>query len=99
MTELDIEIDWEEESPEEARDRALYITAAELRTIGIPVPENIPSVARVPRHSIRSEVVKNSIDKELRKMMLTFRVTFTEPFRWVEGSFVLEESFILESTS
>jgi hypothetical protein len=64
------------------------VTAGALREVGVPIPENVPDCAWVPRWSFRPEVVQGSAhDDGQGRMSIGIAVRFDEPFRWVEGTF------------
>lgn len=63
------------------------VTAEDLREAGIPVPENIPSCAWVPRSSIKTSVrmpKHSKADIEAGIIKATMGFEFTEAFEWVE---------------
>lgn len=60
------------------------VTAAELRERGIPVPDQIPDVAWVPRWSVRWTDPKCELGDTPHSIRLRMTVDFLVPFRWVE---------------
>jgi len=61
------------------------LTAAELRGMGLTVPD-VPDAAWVPRSSVRFGEVK-AVEPDTpnpTSVSVEFSVSFTEPFRWVE---------------
>lgn len=68
-------------------DPATCITAAELRSIGVHVPANIPDCGWIPRGSMRMGSIKPaSTPEEIAKGVLNVNLetVFTQPFRWIE---------------
>ena len=58
------------------------ITAEQLRSIGLEIPESIPGCAWISRSSIQIGPGVASHDKET--LSCTSPVSFTEDFKWVE---------------
>jgi hypothetical protein len=66
-------------------DEVTCITAAELRWMGIAVPEDTPDVAWIPRAALRVESFKLTHATDHGATVHgTASVTFLTPFRWVE---------------
>lgn len=70
--------------PEEY-DRRTCVTAAEVRAQGIPLPRKIPDVAWIPRAALEHSIgeMSSAEDGEVRCQLI---ITFTRPFRWLEGT-------------
>lgn len=65
-----------------------YVTAGELRALGIPIPERIPDVARVPRSAIRTEV-EDAEEQGDGAIRITITYRFDATFEWIEASFTI----------
>lgn len=72
-------------------DPATCVTAGELRSYGIVIPESIPDCAWIPSGTMKLEVdrVEGDAANIVTKVTLTARLS--EPFRWIEGTFSIEE--------
>ena len=71
-------------------DARTCITAGELREMGVPVSKEVPDCAWVPLRAIRH--IPNSVkveDKGGGKMACEWKIEVSEPFRWVEASFLV----------
>jgi hypothetical protein len=73
-------------------DPDLHVTAGELRGMGVPIPEDIPDCGWVPKESFRVGLG----DPKQRKdgewpLDITVTYIFTEPFRWVAGTFTINQ--------
>ena len=61
------------------------MSAGELREMGfMGLPEHVPDCAWVPRHSILY------LEPIAGPVAVTLRMEFTEPFRWVTGTFIVQ---------
>lgn len=67
------------------------ISAGELRELGVPVPENIPDCATVPRRSMQLKVGSSSVAPDKQTLNMNFDVTFTEPFKWFTATVFIEK--------
>lgn len=72
-------------------DEKTCVTAGELRARGVPVPEDIPDVAWVPRASLVVKTGEAKMGDEPGKIVLSLAVEFTAPFRWLELSCTIED--------
>lgn len=69
----------------------ICITAGELRDRGISVPESVPDCGWIPRWSMRLSMPENSVtDEGQGAMSIKLAVEFQEPFRWLEGSYTID---------
>jgi hypothetical protein len=69
------------------------VTAAELRSNGIPVPENIPDVAWIRRCDIRitqDKTQDKSCVKDNDEFSIKLNVIFTAPFNWFKVTVITE---------
>lgn len=69
-------------------DAVTCITAGELRSMGCDVPTNIPDCGWVSRDSLRFAVEVPSVERDA--VLIRAKITFTEPFTWIEVSGALE---------
>lgn len=65
------------------------ITAGELRSMGIPIPESIPDCGWVSRHAIEFKEKSCIETKEYGKLKFEFDVKVHEPFHWVTATFTI----------
>lgn len=82
------------ESDECDYDEASCVSAGELRAAGYSVPENIPDCAWVPRSSVRvnnDEVSAHTDPGDPSIVHVSVSVEFTEPFKWVEATILLDK--------
>lgn len=71
-------------------DEDVCITAGELRKQNYKIPETIPDCAWILKWSIRD--IPDSVKVEKvgdRTFKFSYSVEFTEPFRWLNGTFEL----------
>lgn len=64
-----------------------YVTAGELRALGVPIPERIPDAARVPRSAIKTEV--GDVEEDGTAYTITITYKFDASFEWIEASFTI----------
>ena len=57
------------------------VTAAELREMGITVPDDVPDCGWIPRHAIKYGEI--GVDIEGTTMVANVGVAISEPFRWI----------------
>jgi len=67
------------------------ITAGELREMGAEVPSSVPDYAWVPRSSMRVSVGGVRQGGDATAFSMGMELTFTEPFRWVHGTFSVSQ--------
>lgn len=67
------------------------VTACELRKVGIPIPDSVPDFATIPRSAVVVSPGKFTPDGSIGVNVDTY-VTFTEPFRHIELSVIVEVS-------
>jgi hypothetical protein len=80
------------ELPSGEYDSLYHITAAELRSLGYPIPVNIPDVAYVTRGSIKLvETIVCCPDKNANEMTADLQFEFTESFRWIKTEFIFKK--------
>lgn len=72
-------------------DNKTCVTAMELRSVGIPIPESIPDCAWVPRRAMIPKIGEFTAGPEQGVVSITTYIEFAEPFRWVEGTFAIRE--------
>jgi len=60
------------------------ITAGELRSWGISVPDSIPDCGNIPRSSMIISADNDQSKLEGDILTVGMSVTFTEPFQWIE---------------
>lgn len=65
------------------------VSAGELRAKGIPIPEDIPNCATVPRDACRWKIENAAGDGALLSMDLVLHID--APFEWVTGTFTIED--------
>lgn len=58
-------------------DAATCVTAAELRDLGLTLPESIPDCGWVTRSSLKFDAEK------MGDLILSAKLVFSEPFRWI----------------
>lgn len=66
------------------------VTAGELRSIGLPIPDSIPDVAYIPHYGITAKLIRISGDDADGEFDAVVDVTFVEPFRWISLKLVVE---------
>lgn len=66
------------------------ISAAELRAMGIELPESIPDVAIIARSAMRIETNGVLFDPATQVLTMRLTATFDAPFRWVEIDATIE---------
>jgi len=75
-------------------DPLLHLTAAELRAVGVPIPEQIPDCAWLPRRALtvvpHSAKAESFGDPDHREFRVTWTMQSSEPFRWLEIKGTLE---------
>jgi hypothetical protein len=62
------------------------ITAGDLRSVGIPVPERIPDCAWISRSAVKCVPIlpEQAFERVARgEFAVEFKITFLEHFRWV----------------
>lgn len=69
-------------SREQQYDPRRCITAAELRSVGVDVPNTIPNTAWIPKRSIVFSEVETDQYPVLVEAVVSMQIN--EPFRWVE---------------
>ena len=71
-------------------DEQTCLTAGELRSMGLVVPEEIPDVAWVPKDSVKIGEGRNTTwaGSGPRVIKVSMSIRITEPFRWVEATLV-----------
>jgi hypothetical protein len=57
------------------------ISAGELRAIGLPIPDDVPDCAWIPRSAMLIEVTEVTAENGILTTHLVTR--FSEPFKWV----------------
>lgn len=65
------------------------ITAGELRSMGIPIPESIPDCGWVQRLSIEFKPPSHVEADDEGKVKFAFNVKIHEPFHWVTTTFTV----------
>jgi len=69
------------------------VSAGELREKGWTcIPENIPDCATIRMGAWRVVDFSTEYDESTRMLNNSFSLVFTEPFRWIEGEFTVEEN-------
>ncbi len=70
---------------------AAIITALDLRNHGFAIPAEIPDCAEIPRGSVQFGTKYVGPD-ESGGFRFEFEIQFTEPFRWIEGTYWLSST-------
>lgn len=75
-------------------DAATCITAGELRSCGVPVPENIPDCGWLPRAAMRvRNVASESTAEDIAagRLCVGMDVEFMQPFRWLQVTLTVDK--------
>jgi hypothetical protein len=67
------------------------ISAGEIRSWGVVVPDDIPDCATVPRSAMHFGTVACTAGGEPTEISAQCEVTFTEPFRWIHGVYEVQQ--------
>lgn len=68
-----------------------HISAGEIRSWGVAVPAEIPDCASVPRSAMQFGSVEATYGEEPAVVNCTVMLTFTEPFRWIQGTYLMRK--------
>jgi hypothetical protein len=72
-------------------DPETHVTAGELRELYRWDLGTIPDCAHIRRGAWRVVGYKIDYEESSRKVNMGFDVVFIEPFRWIEGTFIVEK--------
>lgn len=73
-----------------AAEAANRVTAGELRTLGLRIPETIPDCAWVPRTSLVIGEHRAIVSADGQRLDVEVDIGIGAPFRWVEAEFTVK---------